>query len=193
MSERGGEKVANCYCAVCSLQERVEPIVKIGEYLAIPDIKQGKKTTFLKVKYIEPVQPITITQSLSPLETNKEIKLTQIELWDNVVGQWRLYVMDYVGVRMFYPKATAKWTTKTAATSATPLSIFKENILEFFTYKDNVPYIYLDNPLNEAQLARIVLFGFKYYVEKVPEKPPEYTTIPIYSAEFIVGGVEEEV
>lgn len=174
-------------------KKEFEPIVKIGEYLAIPDIKQGKKTTFLKVKYIEPVQPITITQSLSALETNKEVKLTQIELWDNVVGQWRLYVMDYVGVRMFYPKATAKWTTKTTATSATPLSIFKENILEFFTYKDNVPYIYLDNPLNEAQLARIVLFGFKYYVEKVPEKPPEYTTIPIYSAEFIVGGVEEEV
>ena len=132
-------------------------------------------------------------QSLSPLETNKEIKLSQLELWDNVVGQWRMYVMDYVGVRMFYPKATAKWTTKTQSTSASPLSAFKENILEFFTYKDKVPYIYLDNPLNESQVARLVIVGFKYYVTKVLERPSEYTTIPIYSAEFIVGGKEEEV
>lgn len=170
-------------------KKEFEPIVRAGEYIAIPMAKN--RHLFFKVLYIEPIQPITITQSLSPLETEKEVELEEIKLSDNAVGHWRLYVMDYVSVKMNYPKASSKWTTKTTGTFVTPLSVFKENILEFFTYKDNVPYLYLYNPLNESQLARITIFGFKYMVERVPEKPSEYTILPIYSAEYVVGGIGE--
>lgn len=167
-------------------KKEFEPIVRIGENVAIP--KGQEKYEFYKVTYIEPVQPITVSVSLNALQKNYGVTLDSIELQDNEAGQWRLWIPDFVRVNMNFPKAVAKWTTKNEVTSATPLSMVKDQFLEFYTHKDDVPTLYIDNPVNESQLVRILIWGFKYSLKKLEYEPGEYTVFPAYSATYVIGG-----
>lgn len=164
-----------------------EPIVRIEENIAIP-VGAGK-LNFFKVQYIEPVQPIIPLVSLTSLQRNVEKVLTEIKLEENEAGQWRLWIPDYVAVKMKYPRGTGKWVTKETETSALPLSMAKQQILEFYTWKDDVPILYLDNPLAEDQDARLILWGLKYSLTPLAEKPKDYTVLPAYSAAYVVGAM----
>jgi len=161
-----------------------EPIVRIGEKVAIP--KTSKEYEYFEVVYVEPVLPIVIPVSLTASQINKEVNLDEIKLEDNEAGQWRLKVLDYALVKMNYPRAAAKWVTKSEITSAQPTT--PENLLEFYTYKDDVPTLLVDNPLNETQTARIMVYGFKYSLRGLAGRPSEFTVLPAYSAVHVVGG-----
>jgi len=172
-------------CLYTPYKRDFEPLVRIEENVAIPKGKGAFE--YFKVLFVEPVQPITVAVSLPALERNKEYTLKEIELEDNEAGQWRLWIPDFVAVKMNYPRASSKWTTKTSTPSALPLSMAHENVLEFFTWKNHVPILYLDNPVDEEQTARLLIWGFKYSLEKIEEKPKEYTVLPVFSAEFVAG------
>ncbi|RLF41692.1 MAG: hypothetical protein DRN17_08425 [Thermoplasmata archaeon] len=163
-----------------------EPIVRMEENIAIP--KTAGQYSFFKVLYIEPLQPYTTVVSLDAYERNKEKTLDEVKLEENEVGQWRLWIPDYVAVDFYHPRAARKWVTKEANTSATPLSMAKEQVLEFYTYKDSVPRLLLSNPIAEEQYARLIIWGFKYLIEPLKEKPKDYTPLPAYSAVYVVGG-----
>ena len=167
-------------------KEEFEPIVRIGEYIAIP--KRAKEYVFYEVTYIEPIQPIIIAQSLDANEEDKERELEELELADNEVGQWRLIPLDYVEIKLSSPRAAAKWVTRATTTSATPTSKKQENFLEFYTIKDEVPTAYLTNPVSEAQVVRLLVWGFKYSVKKLDYEPTDYTVLPVYSSTYVVGG-----
>jgi len=172
-------------CLYVPYKTQFEPLVRIEENIAIP-VGAGK-LRFFRVQYIEPVHPITVPVSLESLDENVEYELEEIKLEDNEAGQWRLWIPDYIAVKMNYPRGTRKWTTKQTETRALPLSMAKQQLLEFFTYKDDVPILFIDNPIAEAQDARIILWGLKYSLTPLVEKPREYTVLPVYSAAHIVG------
>ena len=173
-------------CLYTPFKKDFEPIVRVGENIAIP--KTAEKYDYYEVVYVEPVQPIVIPVDLGAYEKNKEKVLEEIKLDDNEAGQWRLWIVDFVSVKMNFPRASRKWTTKEIETFATPLTMAKENFLEFFTHKDDVPVLYVDNPVEEEQTARLIIWGFKYSLKKLDVKPAEYTVFPAYSAMYIVGG-----
>ena len=165
-------------------KEEFEPIVRVGENIAIP--KSATEREYYQVTYVEPVQPIIIGVSLTASEQKHEYELKEVELEDNEAGQWRMEVLDLVNVGMNYPAAAAKWTTKSSLTYASPLS--GENFLEFYTHKDDVPTLYLTNPITEAQTVRIMVWGFKYALKKLDYEPSEYTVFPAYSKAHVIGG-----
>ena len=173
-------------CLYTPFKKEFEPIVRVGENIAIP--KTAEKYDYYEVVYVEPIQPIVVPVSLAAYEKNKEKVLEEIKLDDNEAGQWRLWIVDFVSVKMNFPRAARKWTTKKEETFATPLTMAKENFLEFFTHKDDVPVLYIDNPLEEGQVARLIIWGFKYALKKLDVKPAEYTVLPAYSSTYIVGG-----
>ena len=164
-------------------KKELEPIVRMGENIAIVD-KEGKFSYF-KVVYIEPIQPIIFLETLTPYEKDHEHKLSEVELNDNEVGQWRLWVPDFVSVKFYHPRASMKWSTKSQGTYALPLSMAKENFLEFFTVADDVPLLKMDNPIGEAQNIRIILWGIKYVVRRLKARPREFTVLPTRTAEAI--------
>jgi hypothetical protein len=125
---------------------------------------------------------------LTTYQKNVEKTLDEIKLDDNEAGQWRLWIPDFIAIKMNFPRAARKWTTKEQETSALPLSMAKEQFLEFFTHKDDVPVLYIDNPIEDAQTARIIIWGFKYSLKKLDHEPAEYTVFPAYSATYIIGG-----
>lgn len=159
-------------------KEDFEPLVRIGENIAVPTTTGEYE--FYRVKHIEPVQPVIIPVDLQAYQRNAEKTLEELKLNDNEAGQWRLWVLDYAAVKMNYPRSTRRWTTKGQGTQATPLSMAKENVLEFYTHEDDVPVLYLDNPLGEDQTVRVAVWGFKYVLEKLEETPKEYTVFPTY-------------
>jgi len=174
-------------CLYVPYKTQFEPLVRIEENIAIP-IGAGN-LKFFRIQYIEPVQPIIPLVSLDAYDKNKEKVLEEIKLEDNEAGQWRLWIPDYIAVKMNYPRGTRKWVTKETETYALPLSMAKQQVLEFYTWKDEVPVLYIDNPLAEAQDARIILWGLKYSLTPLVEKPKEYTVLPVYSAAHIVGAM----
>jgi len=171
-------------CLYTPFKKEFEPIVRVGENIAIP--KGAEEYEYYKVLYIEPIQPMIVGVDLTASEQKHSRKLTEIELEDNEAGQWRMKVLDFVKVDMNHPAASAKWVTKSARTSATPLS--PDNLLEFYTVKDDVPTLYLTNPLAEPQTVRVMIWGFKYSIKKLDHEPSEYTVFPAYSAPYVVGG-----
>ena len=163
-----------------------EPIVRINENVAIP--LAGLQLNYFKVLYIEPVPLITITKSLSALEKSVAYTLDELKLNENEAGQWRLVIPDYVSILMKFPRAATKWVTQGQEAPATPVSMNMPNLLEFYTWKDYVPLLELTNPVNEDQLIRLFIWGFKYSLQPLEKPPKEYTILPVFSAENIVGG-----
>jgi len=163
-----------------------EPIVRTGENIAIPVSREEMK--YFRVLYVEPVQPIILTVSLSADETDKEEELDEIKLEDNYAGQWRMASLDLAYAKMYYPRAVPKYLTKSTETYIMPMSYSTPNILEFYTWKNEVPILKVTNPLSEAQVVRFAVWGFKYAIEELKEVSKEYTVFPIYSAEYVIGG-----
>ena len=163
-----------------------EPIVRSEENIAIPVSRDKMK--YFRVLYVEPVQPIEVIVSLNADETDKEKELNEIELEDNYAGQWRIASLDLAYAEMYYPRAVPKYVTKNVETYIRPMSMNAPNILEFYTWKDEVPILKVTNPISEAQVARFAIWGFKYAIEELKEAPKEYTIFPIYSAEYVIGG-----
>jgi len=167
-------------------KKEFEPVVRIGENIAIP---KGEETyEFYKVTYIEPVQPIIIGVPLVALQKDYAKMLNEIKLHDHEAGQWRLFVLDFAEVKMNFPRAAARWTTKEATTSVKPISIEKEQFLEFYSHKDEVPTVYVTNPRDEPQYVRLAVYGFKYSLKPLGYSPGEYTVFPAYSSTYIIGG-----
>ena len=164
-----------------------EPIVRINENTAIPVAGQ-REPLYFKVLYIDPIPLITLTKSLSALQEKVEYTIDEVKLNENEAGQWRLVIPDYVSVLMRFPRAATKWVTASQSASATPISMGMPNLLEFFTWKDYVPLLELSNPVNEDQLIRLFVWGFKYSLQPLKEAPREYTVFPVFSAENVVGG-----
>jgi len=167
-------------------KKEFEPVVRIEENIAIP--RGPEKYDFYKVLYVEPIQPITIIMSLSAEAKNVEKLLEVCELKDYEAGQWRLWIPDFISVTMKFPRAVTKWNTKSTGTYAVPLSMAKEQILEFYTIADDVPLLLLTNPLSEEQVVRLIIWGFKYSLKELKEKPKEFTVFPVYSADYVIGG-----
>jgi len=163
-----------------------EPIVRAEENIAIPVSRGSKK--YFKVLFVEQVQPIIIGKSLDANETNVEYELSEIELEDNYAGQWRIIPLEPVQAKMYFPKAIPKFYTEVTETYIYDLSLMQPNILEFYTWKDEVPYLKLTNPFNEPVYARFIVLGFKYAIEELKEEPKEYTLFPVYSVEYVIGG-----
>jgi len=166
-------------------KKEFEPIVREGENIAVPI--GTDRYEYYKVLWIEPVV-ITFYMVLDGFAKDVDRSLDELKLEDNQVGQWRMWILDFVGVKMRYPASVSKWGTKGAGEiQMLPLAMAKENVLEFYTRGDDVPIIYVSNPLFEPQVARFAIFGFKYAVEKLPSKPDKYTIFPVYSMDYVVG------
>ncbi len=168
-------------------KEEFEPIARSGDIVAIPVGRQ--QVNYFRVVYVEPVQPILVVEQLSALEQKKEHRLEEIELEENQMGQWRLAPLDFVYVGMNFPRAVSKWSTRSESTYATPYSLYAPQTLEFFTYGDDVPVLYLTNPAHEDQVARVAVIGYRFALEEFRERPEHYVFIPAYSLEYVIGSM----
>ena len=166
-------------------KKEFEPVVRIGENVKLLLPNNGE--LYGRVTYYEQIQPQVIdlgsigasTPTTWP-QTGSPKKLEEIELGDREFGQWRMMLLDDFLIEFNIPAATGKFVVKSGKTYISRLSAIKENLLEFFTYKDVVPTLVPLNPnFFDMEVARIMVFGWRFIIEKLERPPESYTVIPI--------------
>ena len=166
-------------------KHRFEPIVRIGEYVAVPVGRE--RLEFYRVVYIEPIPPLTVALTVDA-GSKIDYDSKDLKLYDNELGQWRVWVADPAAVKVYFPPAIPKFSNRDGAVAITPLAALRDQLVEFYTKADKVPRFEVYNPLEEQLLVRLVFWGYKYSVDRVEERPERYTVFPVYSANYVVGG-----
>jgi len=161
-----------------------EPVVRIEENVKI--LAEGP--IFGRVTFIEPIQPIII--DLGPIDAatptrypaiGAQRELKELELGEREFGQWRLLVLDDILLEVKLPSALGRFVRKAGSTLVSRLSLARDQLTEIFTYKDIVPTVTPFNPRFEPmEMARIVVYGYRYVIEPLDRPPKEYTVIPVY-------------
>ena len=165
----------------------LEPIVRIGENVAIAEGPTEDRWTYGRVIFLEPVQPII--KNVGPLSAatatsypavGTKANLDEIKLGSGEFGQWRIFPIDDFYIQLNQPSAVGRFLTKSGPTYASKLSALKSQMVEVFTWEDSVPSVTPINPLFIDQtLARLMIVGFRYVIDELPTKPSEYTVIPV--------------
>jgi hypothetical protein len=174
----------------------IEPIALPEEFVAIPT--GSSEMLYAQVKYIEPIQPFTITVNVNASSSGipaistigtQQSGISQLQLQEDNenpggqldVAQWRLKLSDFVYLEIDYPASSPKYTTKNGATYITPFVKSKDT--EFFTYGyRNLPLFKVYNYLSVSIVAKILLYGLKYKTVVLPSKPEKYTVLPTISS-----------
>jgi len=164
-----------------------EPIALPGENLVIlPEMKA------FKVEYVEQIPAFII--DFGPIAAGAEIrdrKLSEVEMFENEIGQFRIYFIDNIALRNWrQPYGAGRFFMKNVTpqldnTFQTIDYVHFSQFTEFFVYKDQVPYVDVVNISGtNLSASRIKLFGYKYVVTPLPAIPSEYKTIPTAGLEL---------
>jgi len=161
----------------------IKPIVKIGDNIAILPIKSYG---YFKVKYLEPIQPfihnfesISAGSTLTEQQPQDSSGRNKMEVGSNELAQFFLTPLDDIEIQVFYPKSVGRMKTKYLVTS---ISKYSQDIAhsQVFVFEDNLPFFNIKNPTQHAiNLSRVKFQGFRYVLEKLSEKPENFTYIPL--------------
>ena len=172
-------------------REKFEPIVRIGEHVGIID---GKNVLGIyKVKYVEPLQPVIYNLGpLQPASANgpyagQTFDLDAFEPPENELYQIRIRLLDDFALIVRQPASTTRFNLRTESTLITLLS--PEHFCELFTWKDRKPQL---QPLNyrftTLKLARIMVYGFRYVLEKVAKDLAEAQRKGVKEVTWVIVG-----
>ena len=156
-----------------------EPLVLIGENVAIAKSLDESKWEYYKVKYIEPFFIDYTSGTITNGSTLENVKIDDMKLQDNEVGQVRVLVQNdgfLIGVKL--PSATSKYTTKETATTFDKwVSDNYPHLTEMFYMSDTIPVFSITNNSGADGSCELRIVGFRYVLEKLPMKPSKYTVI----------------
>jgi len=141
---------------------------------------------YARVVFVEPLQPFVVdlgalpaASPTQPLAAGTQRELVEFKLGEREFGQWRLFLLDDFVLEVRLPSAIGRFVTKAGPTKASRLS--KGQWLEIYTYRDIVPTVLPYNPnFHGLEMARLLVYGFRYVVEPLEKPPREYTVIPVY-------------
>lgn len=169
-------------------KESFEPVVRINDNVKLI-LTDG--IIYGRVTYLEQIEPIIIdlaessplpavSSSTTPIAPGNQYELSDIELGENEFGQWRMKLLDDFLLEMRLPPAVTKHVVRSGSTYLSMLISNIPNMGDFFTYKDKVPTVIPYNIRFETMdMARIMVYGFRYIIERIHEEPENYTSIPV--------------
>lgn len=163
-------------------KEKLEPIVRPLENVALQDSRDEKTWKFYKVLYIEPFY-IEYTTSTITAGSYSTIEVENLELGKDEVGQIRILLQtDGFKIEVNLPEAVKKFLTKNYVTRIDYwLSTNYPHLTELFYFEDDTPRFTVYNESGTDGAATIKFIGFRYLLKPLPYPPKEYTVIPIYS------------
>ena len=163
--------------------ELFEPVVKPRENVRLVPPPERDTREYFQVQYIEPVY--VYIHNFGTLAAGQKTNITEIsdlDLYENELGQWRLLLLDDVEVTVRQPRGVERGTTKVVSTKVTPHLILIDRSLkstEIYTFEDKYRvYLVVENPTNYTITPRILFFGWKFRLKPIP-KPAKWTDIPI--------------
>ena len=159
--------------------ETFEPIVKEGENVRLLP-EDHPKAGFYRVKYVEPLHEIQYdfgTIAAGGESGDKEIN--NIYMPDNELAQYWIIVLDDIEVEVKQPKAKTRYVTDKKVTKIT---YFTQQISPYrnvvWVIEDEKIFFNASNPTRSSiPRARIKLFGWRYVLEPLAERPEKYATV----------------
>ena len=158
------------------------PVVMPDQYVKIlPDYG------FYKVLQVEPIGYLIkdFSVSIASESWSRGNELQEVYVLDDEMAQWRLKVLDDIEV-IIAPlgkerkRGSLKYGSPVSAGKLVDTYNESENSTEFFSFEDEKIYIDIYNPTKYTiTTERILLYGYKYKLEKMPTAPGKYTVIPI--------------
>ena len=153
-----------------------DPIALQGHYVAI---HYTTELLFRQVMFWEPIprfQAIDIVAALTlgtlgVGATAPKTNLTNLDMFDDEFGQFRMWTLDNVQIRVFLPAGTLLHQLKNIQIpigAANPLSNPSLNFTEMCVWEDNRPAVECVNGSAVALNAvRIMVEGYRYYTKPV--------------------------
>jgi len=156
------------------------PVARVGENLFLIPLNR-----YVTIKYIEPIPGKIIDfGSLDAGESTPTTELTDMEMPEDEIGQYRIKVLDDITVTVYQKRGVGRFSTKNVLYPITPDSdtlSSHANSTEIFVYGDDAPWVQVTNSGTVPILkSRIWIQGFRYVVETLEEAPAKYTAIPIW-------------
>jgi len=158
-----------------------EPVVNVDEVVKLlPFTDEYREVIYIdQAPYLEK----DFGALIAGAETG-DTAVTELNLEDDVVGQFRIEPVDTVQVTALkQPKARPKWTGKTSAflvVGANNLVVPPANLSEFFQWKDTGLYMNVKNATaGNLASSKVAFYGWLLVTEKLDKVPDVYTPIPV--------------
>lgn len=140
---------------------------------------------FYRVLSVEPVGVLIkdFGKTLAADAESKNNELEEVYMQDNEMAQWRIWVLDPVGIKL---KVVGQEKLRGATKYSTPLirsfspeTNDDDSVSQFFSFEDEKIYVDIVNLTKDTLTSqRIKLIGYKYVLEKIDHTPEIYTDIP---------------
>lgn len=164
--------------------ETFEPIVRKGDNVEL--IKSSKDVLgYYKVKYIEPLpEKIHDFGAINAETDNGDQEIDDLYMSDSEFAQYRILLLDDMHITVSQPKAKKRYGTKSYVHVITPrIQQTAPHLTQIFVFEDEKIFFDARNPTKYNRLKhRILLYGWRFILEKLASKPQTYTTIPIEGA-----------
>lgn len=159
-------------------KKEFEPIVRPMENIAVATDLDEKAWLFYRVKYVEPFF-VKYTTATITAGSSIDVDIDALKLHDNVLGQIRITeITAGFEAEVRLPEATKKYSTKNTVTRIDDWVVSNmPHLTEMFYLGDDTPKftVYNTNATDGTAFLRFV--GFKYILERLMEKPRDYTVI----------------
>jgi len=159
-----------------AFQKDFVPVALEGQNLKLVPLDK-----YVKVKYVEqlPVQIVNFG-AIAAGATSANNVITQTQMQDTEVGQFRIAPLDDVEITVRQLGATTRFVSRLNTYLLDGHTDIGSNMSEIFVYKDNAPTFDVRNPGTvNINLSRIIISGFRYVIEELSEVPDKYTAVPV--------------
>jgi hypothetical protein len=163
-----------------AFQPEFKPVANVGEnILLLPENEP--------FKIVEITALPTIILDFGPLPARTkdtsviDIVAGKLEVETEHLAQYRMILLDDFEIEFFQPKTVKRWTTKSlSAVLDKHLGQIPNasHLTEWFQFENKSAGIIRNNPTNtDLSMTRILFFGFKFKLERLPTIPKKFTAV----------------
>lgn len=159
-----------------SQEADMEPIA-LQDYLVA--IHYVKGIFYRRVSFLEGLPPFQCANlgAIAAAAVSQRTNVTALDLYDLEFGQFRIFPLDNVQLRVFLPRGSARGDLKTTQVPIDPTVVTRNpslNMTEFCVWEDNRPAIEAVNGQAVAVVnSRVIAMGFRYQTDD-PGNPMSY-------------------
>jgi len=159
--------------------EKIKPPALVDEQLQIYDEGTWK---YYKVTFIEPILPFQKDfGSLAAGKTTGDKDVEELKLGAGWCALVRIYQVDDLQVTVKQPKAKTRFVVGEKITTfltALVEQLGLRHLAELTVLEDKIPIVDIKNPTKyNIAKSRLVFYGIKMEIEKLPTKPEKYTSL----------------
>jgi len=161
------------------------PIVRKGENLELVKSDTGEVVGYYNVTYIEQLpEKIHNFGSLAAETSADDQEVTDLYMKDNQLAQYRLIPLDDEEITVSQPKSKKRFATKSYVHKITARTCqIAPHLTQLFVLEDEKIFFTVKNPSKYTRpMHRILYYGWRFCLTKLPTPPPVYTTIPVEGA-----------